>query len=77
MQKEQAKILLMRNANEDRRRRFLDAPGRTIGIDCQALDAQVAATRRKRDDEKEANRIESELREATLIFSPSFHYSAL
>jgi RIB43A len=59
MQKEQAKIMSMRNANEDRRRRFLDAPGRTIGIDCQALDAQVAAARRKRDDEKEANRIES------------------
>jgi RIB43A len=75
MQKEQAKIMSMRNANEDRRRRFLDAPGRTIGIDCQALDAQVAAARRKRDDEKEANRIESELHGATVIVSSSFQYS--
>ena len=60
MQKEQAKIDLMRRGNEERRLRFLNAPNRTIGIDSQALDAQVAAMRRNRDDEKEANRIESE-----------------
>lgn len=75
MQKQQAKIMSMRNANEDRRRRFLDAPGRTIGIDCHALDAQVAASQRKRDDEKEANRIESELHQPTAMLSVTFHYS--
>ena len=61
MAKQQAKIELMRNANEERRLRFLDAPGRTMGINSQALDAQVASHRRNREQEKESERIDSKL----------------
>ena len=63
MAKQQAKIELMRKSNEERRLRFLDAPGRTMGINSQALDAQVALNQRKREEAKESDRIDSELLE--------------
>ena len=59
MAKEQAKINHRRNADEERRMRYLNAPKRLIGIDAQALDAQVAEMRQNRDDHKEADRMES------------------
>ena len=59
MAKEQAKINFRRNADEERRMRYLNAPKRLIGIDSQALDAQVAEMRQNRDDHKEADRMES------------------
>ena len=60
MAKQQAKIELMRNANEERRLRFLDAPGRTMGIDSHALDVQVALHMRNREEARESDRIDSE-----------------
>jgi hypothetical protein len=44
MAKEQAKIILRRNANEERRIRYLNAPQRLIGLNSEALDAQVIYT---------------------------------
>lgn len=58
--KDQARINMRRDANEERRIRYLNAPRRLIGIDTQALDAQVAEIRKNRHDNKEADRMESE-----------------
>lgn len=67
MARQQAKIELMRNANEERRLRFLDAPGRTMGINTQALDAQVALHQRNKEAAKESDRIDSEYLELALL----------
>lgn len=66
MARQQAKIELMRNANEERRLRFLDAPGRTMGINSQALGAQVALHQRNKEEAKESDRIDSECLEPAL-----------
>jgi len=58
MAKEQAKIMMARNANEERRIRYLNAPQRLIGLNSEALDAQVAGIRQNRLDQKEADRME-------------------
>lgn len=58
MAKEQAKIILRRNANEERRVRYLNAPQRLIGLNSEALDAQVAEMRQNRLGHKEADRME-------------------
>lgn len=42
MAKEEAKIKLRREANEQRRLRIMDARARTMGLDIDALNAQVA-----------------------------------
>lgn len=59
MKKDQLRIDCRRNANEERRIRFLNAPKRLIGVDSQALDYQIAETRQNRDNFKEADRMES------------------
>lgn len=46
MAKDEAKIRLRREANEQRRLRIMDARARTMGLDVEALDAQVEEKRR-------------------------------
>jgi hypothetical protein len=56
--REQAKIKQKRENCFNRRGRLLKARQRLIGIDVQALDAQVEEKRRNRDASKEAERME-------------------
>ena len=56
--KEEARIALKRQQNELRRQRFLDARTRVIGVDVDALDAQVAEMTQRKADGKEAERVE-------------------
>jgi len=58
LDKEEARIRLRRKNNEDRRERLLNARKRVIGVDVDALDAQVAEMHRGRNDDKEALRVE-------------------
>ena len=78
MAKDQARINMRRDANEERRIRYLNAPRRLIGIDTQALDAQVADIRKSRYEDKEADRMESKHlsfpRKSALISKVQLHF---
>lgn len=69
---------MRRDANEERRIRYLNAPRRLIGIDTQALDAQVADIRKSRYEDKEADRMESKHlsfpRKSALISKVQLHF---
>jgi len=56
--REDARIQMKREANEQRRLRLLDARKRVIGLDVDALNEQVAEKERMRSDQKEVERIE-------------------
>lgn len=58
MSKEDLRIRLKREANEARRIRFLNARTRVIGLDVDALNAQVAAKNRMNAEEKDSGRNE-------------------
>lgn len=51
--KEEAKIARKRAANEERRQRILNAKTRVLGVDVDALDAQVEEKRKTKDNGKE------------------------
>ena len=56
--KEEMRIISRRDANEERRKRFLDARTRLIGLDVSALDKQVAEKDTAKTKEKELLRLE-------------------
>lgn len=58
MAREEARIKAKREANEQRRLRYLNAKVRMIGLDVQSLDQQVAEKQRIKQSEKEADRFE-------------------
>lgn len=58
LDKEAARIRLKREANAARAERFLDARQRTLGLDLQALDAQVAEKKRNTASDQENSRLE-------------------
>jgi hypothetical protein len=58
LDKETAKIEAKRRANEERTKRFLNARQRTLGVDVQALDAQVAEKRRNQQNSDDSDRLE-------------------
>jgi hypothetical protein len=58
--KEEAKIQRTREAHEQRRLRILNAKVRIIGLDVDALDAQVAEKRQNASNKNENDRLESE-----------------
>ncbi len=58
---EDERIMRKREVFEKRRQNLLNARKRTIGVDVEALDAQVAEMRANRADDKEADRFESKL----------------
>ena len=59
MAKEEARIRFTREANMRRTERFLNARQRTMGVDVDALNAQVAEKRQAHEDTNEAARMES------------------
>ena len=59
--KDAARLKLKREQNEIRRLRFHNARLRTIGIDVEALDAQVEEKRRLQSDRDEMNRMDRKL----------------
>ena len=59
--KDEAKLRHKREQNEIRRIRFHNSRLRTIGIDVEALDAQVEEKRRQKNDREEMNRMDREL----------------
>ncbi len=59
MAKDEARINARRERDEVRRDRFMNARTRIMGIDAQALDEQVSAMRRGRDEAKESDRMDS------------------
>lgn len=59
--KEAAKIAFKRKQNEERRQRIHNAKQRTIGLDIQALDAQVAEKQRNNMRDKDVLNFESTL----------------
>ena len=52
------RIARKREVFEKRRENLLNARKRVIGLDVEALDAQVAEMRRNRADDKDADRFE-------------------
>lgn len=60
MQRDELRIKAKREANEERRKRFLNARSRLIGLDVAALDQQVAEKAQRRQREQEIARLESE-----------------
>ena len=54
MEKENNRIKGIQARNQERLQRFLNARERTIGLNVQALDAQVEEKRRLKELEKEA-----------------------
>ena len=54
MEKEENRIKGIQARNQERLQRFLNARERTIGLNVQALDAQVEEKRRLKELEKEA-----------------------
>jgi hypothetical protein len=67
--KEEAKIQRTREANEQRRLRILNAKVRIIGLDVDALDAQVAEKRQNASNKNENDRLESEFDAVANLFS--------
>ena len=58
MAKEEAKIARKREQYEQRRQRILNAKVRTMGLDVQTLDQQVAEKQRLKAQEKETDKFE-------------------
>lgn len=58
LDKESARIEAKRRANEERTKRFLNARQRTLGVDVQGLDAQVAEKRRNQQNNDDNDRLE-------------------
>eukprot|EP01035_Chromulina_nebulosa_P018506 gene18506-24223_t len=58
LSKEELRIQAKRQANEERRRRFLDARKRLIGQDVQALDQQVLEKQKNKAYEKDLDKLE-------------------
>lgn len=56
MAKEEAKIARKREMFEQRRLRILNAKARTMGLDVQTLDQQVAERQRQKLAEKDADK---------------------
>jgi hypothetical protein len=56
--KEEEKIQYRRNQNELRKERLLDARKRTIGVDIDALDAQVAEIRQNQKNNNDDDRLD-------------------
>ena len=52
--REELKLQALRERNEQRRQRFLNAKTRTLGVDTAALDRQVAEKRAKKEAERAA-----------------------
>ena len=71
--KEEARIRLKREQNEKRKERFFDSRKRLIGVDVDALDAQVAEMQKSKADGKEADRIERAYR---IRLSPRSHITS-
>ncbi len=61
MAKEESRINRIREAHEQRRLRILNAKVRIIGIDVDALDAQVAEKRQNAHNKSESDRVESKI----------------
>jgi type II secretory pathway component PulM len=59
--KEEARIRYKREQNEIRRQRFQNARLRTIGLDVEALDAQVQEKVKNKGDRDEVIRLDSKL----------------
>jgi hypothetical protein len=59
MAKEDAKLAHKRQMFEERRLRIINAKARTMGLDVQTLDHQVAEKQKLKSQEKEANAFES------------------
>lgn len=59
LSRDEMRIKLKREANEQRRLRLLDARKRVIGLDVDALNEQVAEKERMKSDMKEIERLES------------------
>lgn len=57
--KDELRIQSKREANEQRRKRFLDARTRLIGLDVEGLNQQVAEKQRIKDEEKTEAKLES------------------
>jgi DNA polymerase III alpha subunit (gram-positive type) len=58
MAREEARIKAKRDANEQRRLRYLNAKARMMGLDVATLDQQVAEKQRMKQNEREADRFE-------------------
>ena len=58
LSREEARIALKRAQNEKRKERFFNARTRLIGVDVDALDAQVAEMQKMKADNKDGDRIE-------------------
>jgi hypothetical protein len=58
LQREELRIKAKREANEERRKRFLNARSRLIGLDVAALDQQVAEKEERRRREQEITKLE-------------------
>ena len=58
LDKESKRIECKRQANAARTERFLDARQRTLGLDLQALDAQVAEKKRNQQNDNDSDRLE-------------------
>ena len=59
MAKEEARIKAKREANEQRRIRYLNAKVRLIGLDVQALDQQVLEKQQRKSQERDYDKFES------------------
>lgn len=75
LDREAKRIELKRQANAARTERFLDARQRTIGLDLQALDAQVAEKRRNKQNNNDSDRLERMLKfNLVCFFEMTHHY---
>jgi hypothetical protein len=70
--KEAAKIAYRRMQNEKRRVRIHDAKQRTIGLDIEALDAQVAEKRANASDDVDRMNVESKMPFVTFLYLARF-----
>jgi len=61
MSKEEARIQLKRENMEKRKEKLLNPRARVIGLDVDALDAQVAEVQKSRANMKQQDLIDSEL----------------
>lgn len=59
--KEEARIRMKREANEQRAKRFIDARTRTIGVDIDGLNQQCAEKSQSNRDTQEENRLMSKI----------------
>lgn len=59
LEKQQARLKMRADANFQRNLRYKDSRLRTIGINLGALEQQIAEKKKLREDEIEADRLES------------------